>query len=180
MTSTGRIKNLFNTTKIFFKENVRYPVWTCRDPISLILGTRFSLILGTRFLFLGTRIESLKHLKKPWILLLYVASWFTSLMLLNTPGGLALKWRGNVEVMTTFFQIFWQNPEILKSRVSVSVSDFKSRSRNFWWSLGLEGDGLDYLTATLFQDNSLNQTSFDKKFWILDTKATCTKWRWES
>jgi len=35
----------------FFKENVRYPVWTCRDPISLILGTRwwFSLILGTRF-----------------------------------------------------------------------------------------------------------------------------------
>jgi len=36
----------------FFKENVRHPVWTCRDPISLILGTRFS-ILGTR-------------LKKPW------------------------------------------------------------------------------------------------------------------
>jgi len=34
------------------KENVRYPVWTCRDPIPLILGTRFS-ILG-----------SLKHLKK--------------------------------------------------------------------------------------------------------------------
>jgi len=23
----------------FFKENVRYPVWICRDPISLILGT---------------------------------------------------------------------------------------------------------------------------------------------
>jgi len=23
-----------------FKKNVRYPVWTCRDPISLILGTR--------------------------------------------------------------------------------------------------------------------------------------------
>jgi len=23
-------------------------VWICRDPISLILGTRFSLILGTR------------------------------------------------------------------------------------------------------------------------------------
>jgi len=32
----------------FFKENVRYPVRTCRDPISLILGTRFSLILGNR------------------------------------------------------------------------------------------------------------------------------------
>jgi len=31
-----------------FKENVRFPVWTCRDAISLILGTRFSLILGTR------------------------------------------------------------------------------------------------------------------------------------
>jgi len=24
----------------FFKENVRYPVWTRKDPISLILGTR--------------------------------------------------------------------------------------------------------------------------------------------
>jgi len=31
----------------FFKENVRYPVWTCRDPISLLLGTRFFPILGT-------------------------------------------------------------------------------------------------------------------------------------
>jgi len=31
----------------FFKENVRYPVWICRDSISLILGTWFSLILGT-------------------------------------------------------------------------------------------------------------------------------------
>jgi len=26
--------------RFFFKENVRYPVWSCRDPISLILGTR--------------------------------------------------------------------------------------------------------------------------------------------
>jgi len=24
----------------FLNENVRYPVWTCRDPISLILGIR--------------------------------------------------------------------------------------------------------------------------------------------
>jgi len=40
----------------FFKENIRYPVWTCRDPISLILGTRFSMILGTRFSILGIRI----------------------------------------------------------------------------------------------------------------------------
>jgi len=24
---------------VFFKENIKYPVWTCRDPISLILGT---------------------------------------------------------------------------------------------------------------------------------------------
>ena len=55
----------------FFKENVRYPIWTCRDPISLILGTRFSLILetrwwfslilGTRFSILGTRIGFRKH-----------------------------------------------------------------------------------------------------------------------
>jgi len=28
------------SSAVFFKENVRYPVWTCRDPISLILGTR--------------------------------------------------------------------------------------------------------------------------------------------
>jgi len=34
--------------RFVFKENTRYPVWTCRDPTSLILGTRFSLILGTR------------------------------------------------------------------------------------------------------------------------------------
>jgi len=34
--------------QFLFKENVRYPVWTCRDPISLILGSQFSLILGTR------------------------------------------------------------------------------------------------------------------------------------
>jgi len=33
----------------FFKENVGYPVRTCRDPISLFLGTRFSVILGTRW-----------------------------------------------------------------------------------------------------------------------------------
>ena len=38
------------------KKNVRSLVWICRDPISLILGTRFSLTLGTRFsLTLGTR-----------------------------------------------------------------------------------------------------------------------------
>ena len=39
--------NLYSKA-FFFKENVRYPVWICRDPIYLILGTRFSLILGTR------------------------------------------------------------------------------------------------------------------------------------
>jgi len=40
----------------FFKEKVRYPVCTCRDPISLILGTRFEI--------LETQFGSLKHLKK--------------------------------------------------------------------------------------------------------------------
>jgi len=35
----------------------RNPVWICRDPISLILGTGFEI--------LGTRIGSLKRLKKP-------------------------------------------------------------------------------------------------------------------
>jgi len=44
-----------------FKENVSYPVSTCRNPFSLILRTRwqFSLILGTQFSFFGP----LKHLK---------------------------------------------------------------------------------------------------------------------
>ena len=28
------------TASVFFKEYVRYPIWICRDPISLILGTR--------------------------------------------------------------------------------------------------------------------------------------------
>jgi len=31
------------TSRAFFKENVRYPVWTCRDLISLIPETRFSI-----------------------------------------------------------------------------------------------------------------------------------------
>jgi len=42
--------------KGFLKENIRYHVWTCRDPICLILETRFSIP--------GARIESLKCLKK--------------------------------------------------------------------------------------------------------------------
>ena len=42
-------ENLLNLIPgFFFKENVRYPVCTCRDPIYLILGARFSLTLGTR------------------------------------------------------------------------------------------------------------------------------------
>jgi len=72
---TEHISNFFYCSiSFFFKENVRNPVWICRDPISLILGTRlfrilgtrwwFSLILGTRFENLGTRIGSLKRLIK--------------------------------------------------------------------------------------------------------------------
>jgi len=34
----------YTLDQVFFKENVRSPVWICRDPISLILGTRSSLI----------------------------------------------------------------------------------------------------------------------------------------
>jgi len=41
-------ENQKDTKSGFFKENVGYPVWTCRDPISMILATRLSLILGTR------------------------------------------------------------------------------------------------------------------------------------
>jgi len=33
-------KSCFLLHQFFFKEKVRYLVWTCRDPISLILGTR--------------------------------------------------------------------------------------------------------------------------------------------
>jgi len=68
-------KKRMHINRFFFKENVRYPMWSCREPISLIIGTRFSLILGTRWWFslivgtrfsiLGTRIRSLKRLKKP-------------------------------------------------------------------------------------------------------------------
>jgi len=56
---TITLQNFWCNAGFFSKENLRYPIWTCRDPISLILGTRFSLILGTR-------IGSLKRLKKPW------------------------------------------------------------------------------------------------------------------
>jgi len=36
----------FDISSFFLKENVRYPVWTCRGPkiISLILGTRLSTL----------------------------------------------------------------------------------------------------------------------------------------
>ena len=44
------------TARVFIKKNVRYPVWTCRDPISLILGIRFTI--------LGTQIGFLKRLKE--------------------------------------------------------------------------------------------------------------------
>ena len=40
---------VFKSAQVFLKENVRHPVWTCRDPLSLIVGTRFSLILRTRW-----------------------------------------------------------------------------------------------------------------------------------
>jgi len=44
--------------------NITYPVWTCGDPIFLILGTPFTLILGTRVSILGTQIGLLKRLNK--------------------------------------------------------------------------------------------------------------------
>jgi len=91
--------------RVFFNENVRNPVWICRDPISPILGTRFSWFQGPdfsdfrdpifsdirdpiiifydsrdRFEILGTRIGSLKHLKK--------TCWTTSLPNLEIPATL--------------------------------------------------------------------------------------------
>jgi len=57
---------------VFFKENVRNSIWICRDPISLILGTRFYLILGTRFEILGTQIGSLKSLKKTLVIVSFL------------------------------------------------------------------------------------------------------------
>jgi len=41
-------ENLDTISQVFFEETVKYPVWTFRDQISLILGTRFSLSLGAR------------------------------------------------------------------------------------------------------------------------------------
>jgi len=43
-------------SRVFAKGNIRYPIWTCRVPISLILWTRFSI--------LGTQIRYLKRLNK--------------------------------------------------------------------------------------------------------------------
>jgi len=51
MQRTGYLR-LTGYLQFFFKENVMYPVLIYRDPISLILRTRFSI--------LGTRIGSLK------------------------------------------------------------------------------------------------------------------------
>ena len=68
-----------------------------RDPISLILGTRFSLILGTRwwiylllgtrFEIIGTRIGYLKRLKKSWS---YIVSF--TLKAASSLGGLQPRW----------------------------------------------------------------------------------------
>jgi len=38
-----------NCIRSTFKETVRYLVWTCRDPIFLFLGNRFSFILAARW-----------------------------------------------------------------------------------------------------------------------------------
>jgi len=61
---TSALKTL---KQVFFKGKcqVQYLVWTCRGPISLFLGIRFSLILGTWFSVLGTQIGPLKHCNKP-------------------------------------------------------------------------------------------------------------------
>jgi len=41
----GDLINLVDTIhSFFFKENVRYLVWTCKDPISLVLWTRFFIL----------------------------------------------------------------------------------------------------------------------------------------
>jgi len=58
----------------------------------------------------------------------------------------------NISAKSTNFEI---SSLVLRIFDEVSVSSFKSRSRNFWWSLGLEvltalgleGYGLDYITA---------------------------------
>ena len=51
-------------SRYFSKRNVKWPVWTCRVPISLIIETGFSMIPGTRFSILRTQIGSLKRLNK--------------------------------------------------------------------------------------------------------------------
>jgi len=57
-THTNRIAELLfklPIKQVFFKENVRYPVWTCRDPISLILGTQFSVSRYPMIIFSDSR-----------------------------------------------------------------------------------------------------------------------------
>ena len=55
--------------QFFFKENIRYREWTCRDLISLILETWLSQNVRTWFSILGTQMGSLKHLKNQALLL---------------------------------------------------------------------------------------------------------------
>jgi len=33
-----------DSKSVFLKEIVKYPVWTCKDPVSLILRIRFSIL----------------------------------------------------------------------------------------------------------------------------------------
>jgi len=47
--------NVFTSYQVFFKENVRDPVWICRDPISLILGNRFSEFRDPMIIFSDSR-----------------------------------------------------------------------------------------------------------------------------
>ena len=91
----------------FFKEDYRYLMWTCRDPIFLILGTRFSLILGTRF-------GSLKHLKN-----------CSNLTVLNSSNG-------NLE---KGYACILSNENLLHSCVYEAINESKTLFRLFHYDV---------------------------------------------
>jgi len=83
-----------------------------------------------------------------------------------------------------FFEEFWQNAQSLKSLCR--TSSLESRSRSFWWSLGLglvskflpglglglEGYGLDCITG--LDPKQLSRTKFSQPT-LLDPKCTPAK-----
>jgi len=117
-------------------------MWTCRDPISLNIGTRFSLILGTRWWFslivgtrvsiLGTRIGSLKRLKKTLIILL--------IAFVEQKLGIIFKYGANGHYTAVMLSLFVAIIRFQHSRAWSRLTQFNystavvvTRGSNLYW-----------------------------------------------